>query len=196
MTSTSTVPSVRRIVLTFGLIAGGILSLMMLISMSFMDQIGFDRAEVIGYTTMVLAFLLVFFGVRSYRDTMTDGTIGFWKAFGVGLLIVAVASACYMVAWEFISYFVVPDFLDKYTAHALAQAQAAGATAEQLAAQAREMERYKALYANPLIHAAITFVEPFPVGIVMSLVSAGILRRARAPGVGAVSIGSTSPIPS
>ena len=86
----------RKIVLTFGLIAGGILSLMMLLTIPFMDQIGFERGEVIGYTTMVLAFLMIFFGVKSYRDNVAGGTVSFGRAFLVGLLITAVASVCYV----------------------------------------------------------------------------------------------------
>ena len=86
----------RKTVLTFGLIAGAILSIMMLATIPFHDEIGFDRAEVIGYTTMVLAFLLIFFGVRSYRDNVRGGSVSFGRAFAVGALIVAVASACYV----------------------------------------------------------------------------------------------------
>jgi hypothetical protein len=80
----------RKIVLTFGLIAGAVLSVMMLITIPFEDKIGFDRGELIGYTTMVLAFLMVYFGVRSYRDNVAGGTVGFWRAIVVGLLITAV----------------------------------------------------------------------------------------------------------
>ena len=65
----------KRIVLTFGLISGVLLSAMMVGMMPFIDQIGMDRGMVIGYTTMVLAFLLVFFGIRTYRETVGDGRI-------------------------------------------------------------------------------------------------------------------------
>jgi hypothetical protein len=182
----------RKIVLTFGLIAGAILSLMMAISMAFHDQIGFDRGMIVGYTSMVLSFLLVYFGVRRYRDTVAGGTIGFWRAFFVGFLITAVASLCYVVAWEVLSHFYMQDYMDKYAAYALAKAQAAGATPEQLAAQAQEMARFKALYANPFIKAAFTFLEPLPVALVMSLLSAGLLRR-RGESPERIPVGSTAP---
>ncbi|MFI5244520.1 MAG: DUF4199 domain-containing protein, partial [Gemmatimonadales bacterium] len=80
----------RKIVLTFGLIAGGILSAMMLLTLPFQDRIGFDKGEVIGYTTMVLAFLMVYFGVRSYRDNVAGGIVTFGRALMVGLMITAV----------------------------------------------------------------------------------------------------------
>jgi uncharacterized membrane protein YqjE len=86
----------RRIVLTFGLIAGALLSVMMLITLPFHDEIGFDRSAIVGYTTMVLAFIMVFFGVRSYRDNVAGGTVSFGRAFIVGLLITAIASVCYV----------------------------------------------------------------------------------------------------
>ncbi|MGE3526131.1 MAG: DUF4199 domain-containing protein, partial [Gemmatimonadales bacterium] len=106
----------RKIVLTFGFIAGGILAVMMLVTIPFQDTIGFDKGMVIGYTTMVLAFLMVFFGVRAYRDNVAGGKVGFGRAFVVGLLIVGVATACYVATWEVIYYKLMPDFGDKYAA--------------------------------------------------------------------------------
>jgi hypothetical protein len=82
----------KKIVLTYGLIAGAMLSAMMLATVPFMEKIG-DYGELIGYSTMVLAFLLVFFGVRSYRDNVRGGTVGFGRAFLVGLSIAFLASA-------------------------------------------------------------------------------------------------------
>lgn len=168
----------KKIVLTFGLIAGAILSGMMLATMPFMDRIGFDRGEVIGYTSMVMAFLLIFFGVRSYRDTVSGGVVSFGRAFKVGALIALVGSACYVATWQVIYYGgMADDFMDRYQAHALEQERAAGASEAALAAKREEMERFAALYDNPLINVAITFLEPLPVGLVIALVSAGILRR-------------------
>jgi hypothetical protein len=171
----------KRVVLTFGFISGGLLSLMMVVSMFFVDQIGFDRSEVLGYTTMVLAFLLVFFGIKSYRDNIAAGSVTFGKAFAVGLLIALVTSACYVATWEVIYYAVFPDFADKYAAHAIEKARTSGASAAQIAEQTRQMAQFKEAYKNPLINVGYTFIEVFPVGLVMTLVSAGILRR-RSPG--------------
>ena len=169
----------RRIVLTFGLIAGGLLSLMMLGNMLVVDRIGFDHGEVIGYTTMVLAFLLVYFGIRSYRDNVAGGTVGFGRALAVGLLIVLVASACYVATWEVEYFALFPDFADKYAAHVIERARAAGASPAELDARIREMEQFRVMYRNPLINVAYTFLEPLPVGLPFALVSAGILSRRR-----------------
>ena len=169
----------KRIVLTFGLIAGAILSAMMVATVPFVDQIGMDRGMIIGYTTMVLAFLLVFFGIRSYRETVGDGRISFARALGVGLLIMTICSICYVVTWEIVYFNFLPDFGDKYAAYAIEKARAAGASPEEIARQTEEMRQFKAMYDNPFYNAAFTFLEPLPVGIPMTLISAAILSRRR-----------------
>lgn len=168
----------KRTVLVFGLIAGAVLSAMMLATVPFMDRIGFDRGEIIGYTSMVLAFLLIFFGVRSYRDRF-GGYLGFVRAFGVGAMIVGVASLCYVATWQVIYYKFAPDFMVKYQAHTLEKARADGATEEAIAKKKEELDKFATLYRNPAINAAITFVEPLPVGLVIALVSAAVLSRRR-----------------
>ena len=168
----------RRIVLTFGLISGAALSAMMAISMAFHDQIGFGNAGlIIGYATMVLAFLMIFFGVRSYRDKVGGGAVTFGKAFQVGLLITLLSSACYVASWQVVYRNFMPDFMDKYSAHELDKARQAGATEAQLAAQSREMADFNEMYKNPLVNIAFTLLEPLPVGLVITLISAAVLKR-------------------
>ncbi|HWA17056.1 MAG TPA: DUF4199 domain-containing protein [Gemmatimonadales bacterium] len=174
----------QRIVLTFGLIAGAILSGMMLLALGFQDQIGFDRGAIVGYTSMVLAFLMTYVGIRTYRDNVAGGTVRFGKAFKVGLLITLVASACYVATWEVIYYQLAPDFTEKYAAHAIEKAKAAGATEAQIAARQAEMAKFAGLYRNPLVNIAITLLEPLPVGLLFTLMAAGILSRKRVPGDG------------
>lgn len=169
----------RKIVLTFGLIAGAILSAMMLITLVFTDQVDFDKGEVIGYSTMVLAFLMIYFGVKSYRDSVAGGSVTFGRAFKVGVSIMAIASVCYVATWQLVYYKLAPDFLDKYTAYAMEKAKKSGASEEKLAAQKKEMEEFAELYKNPLVNIAMTFLEPLPVGLVFTLVTAGVLCRRR-----------------
>ena len=169
----------RKIVLTFGLIAGAILSAMMLITLPFQDRIGFDKGAIIGYTTMVLAFLMVFFGVKSYRDNVTGGSVTFGRAFKVGLMITAVASVCYVTTWEVIYYQLAPDFGEKYAAYSLEKAKKSGATDAQIAVQTKQMAQFKEMYKNPLVNIAYTLLEPLPVGILFTLVTAGVLSRKR-----------------
>jgi hypothetical protein len=169
----------RKIVLTFGLIAGAILSAMMLLTLPFQDQIGFDKGAIIGYTTMVLAFLMVFFGVKSYRDNVVGGSVTFGRAFIAGLLITAVASVCYVATWEVIYYKLAPDFSDKYAAYTVEQARKSGASDAQLAETRKQMEAFKEAYKNPIVNIAYTLIEPLPVGLLFTLVAAGVLSRKR-----------------
>jgi hypothetical protein len=169
----------RKIVLTFGLIAGAILSVMMLITLPFQERIGFDKGAIIGYTTMVLAFLMVFFGVRSYRDNVAGGSVTFGRAFAVGLLITIVASVCYVATWQLIYYRLTPDFGDKYAAYAIEKAKKSGATDAQIAEKTKEMAQFSQMYKKPLVNIALTFLEPLPVGILFTLITAVALSRKR-----------------
>jgi hypothetical protein len=166
-------------VLSFGLMSGALLSVMMLATLPFMDRIGFDRGELIGYSTMVLAFLMVYFGVRSYRDEVAGGSVSFGRAFMVGLAITLVSSCCYVASWQFIYYRLAPDFVDKYATYAIQKAKRAGASAAQVAARENEMAEFKALYENPLVNIGLTFLEPLPVGLLFTLGSAFALSRKR-----------------
>ncbi len=169
----------RKIVLTFGLIAGAILGAMMLLTIPFMDRIGFDKAAIIGYTTMVLAGLMTYFGVRAYRDEVAGGTVSFGRAFQVALLITAVSTVCYAATWQLIYHKITPDFLEKYTAHVIAQEREAGSSDAQIAKKAAEMEAFGEMYKNPLVNIGFTLLEPLPVGLLVSLVSAGVVSRRR-----------------
>jgi len=169
----------KRVVLTFGLISGAILSVMMLATMPFHDAIGNDAALVLGYTTMVLAFLLIYFGVRSYRDNVAGGRVSFMKALGVGMLIALVASACYVATWEALYFGGKSDYIEKYQAREMEKMRKSGVSEAQIAAKQQEMQKFAEMYKNPLINSAMTLMEPLPVAIVFSLVSAGILSRRR-----------------
>jgi Protein of unknown function (DUF4199) len=167
----------KKIVLTFGLISGAILSAMMLLTLAFTHTQGYDYGELFGYSTMVLAFLLIFFGVRSYRDNVGGGRVGFWRALAVGSLIAFVSSACYVATWEAIYFTVMPDFMSKYEQHELQRAREKGASEAVLAQKKAEMDHMAVMYKNPAFNVAITFMEPLPVGLVIALFSAGVLSR-------------------
>ena len=166
----------KKTVITFGLIGGAISAINTLVAVPFADRIGFEKGEIIGYTTIVLSALMIFFGVKSYRDNVAGGTISFGKAFQVGLLIALIASACYVVTWEFAYFKLMPDFWDKYSAYAVAKAKSSGASPESIQAQVDQMKKFKEYYDNPIYNAAITLIEPLPIGLLMTLLSAGILR--------------------
>jgi hypothetical protein len=174
----------KKIVLTFGLISGALMALFMFATLPFLDRIGMDRMVFVVYTWMVLAFMLVFFGIRSYRENVGGGAITFGRAFAVGILITVISSLCYVLAWQILYYNFMPDFFEKYSAHVIEKARASGATPEALQAQAKQLEQDIRLFKNPFFHVAFVFIEPFPVGLVITLISAAILRK-RKPAHGA-----------
>ena len=104
----------KKTVLTWGLIGGVVISALMLGSIPFARKIGFDKAEFVGYTIMVAAFLMVFFGIRSYRENVGGGTISFGRAFAVGALITLITSVCYVVTWEIMYFKFMPNFMNDY----------------------------------------------------------------------------------
>ncbi|MDX2217470.1 MAG: DUF4199 domain-containing protein [Burkholderiales bacterium] len=169
----------KKIVLTFGLIAGAIMSAMLVVAIPFKDTLDFDKGAIVGYTSMVLAFLMVYFGVRTYRDNVAGGSITFGRAFKVGLLITLISSTCYVATWQVVYYKFLPDSGQKYVAHELEKARKAGAPEARLAEMKAEMDSFLVMYQNPLFNIAITFIEPLPVGIVFTLGSAWFLSRRR-----------------
>ena len=182
----------KKTVLTFGLIAGAIMALMMFCTLPFLDKIGFDKGEIIGYTTMVAAFLMIFFGIRSYRENIGGGKISFARAFAVGILITVVACLCYVVAWEIIYFNFMPDFGEKYASYVIGKLKASGASQQVIEAQMQQMKSFKAMYDNPLVNSAISFLEPFPVGLIVTLISALILRKKSSKQQNEESVGGTS----
>lgn len=183
----------KRIVLTFGLIAGAMLSLMMAVTMFFFDQVERGYGEILGYTTMVLAFLMVYFGIRSYRDNVAGGVISYWKGFAIGIGITLITCVCYVATWEVVYRKVVPDFYTKYAAMVVDQARAKGATQAELDAKAAQVAKQVEMYKNPILNVALTFIEPFPVGLLFTLASAGILRRKRRISGGHAAIDAAMP---
>jgi len=168
----------KRIVIIFGLISGVISSALMFLTLPFMHNgtVNFENGYVIGYTAILLSFLLVIFGIRSYREN-NGGTITFGRAFTVGILITLISCVFYVASWEVIYYKIMPDFADRYAAHAISDMRAKGATDAAIAAKKVEMEKMKTMLDNPLLNAAMTFIEPFPVGLIVTLISAAVLRR-------------------
>jgi hypothetical protein len=177
----------QRIVWTFGLIAGTILAglLVAMVQMCMDENADLEKSEIVGYSGMVLAFVMVFVGIRSYRENAGGGTITFGKAFKVGIIITLIACAIYVVTWQIVYFNFVPDFGEKYAARVIKQMQEDGATGAAVVAKREELAKFAKLYKNPLFNAGITFLEVFPVGLVVTLISAAILRKRSAPGFAA-----------
>ena len=166
----------KKTVWTYGLISGAVSVATVLAALPFMNSKDLGKGEIFGWTSIVLAALLIFFGVRSYRENVGNGKISFGRGLAVGILIALISAAGYVAAWEVV-YYSSPGFTDKIFDKQVEDLKAAGAPQEKIDETAQKVESFKKLYANPLVNVAFTFIEPFPVGILMTLISAFILRR-------------------
>jgi len=169
----------KKTVLTFGLISAAVAALLVFATMPFVYRYGFDKGLIVGYTLIVVSLLLVPFGIWSYRENVGGGKITFGRAFAVGILITVISCIGYVVAWEIVYYNFLPDFAEKYTAYMVEKAKAAGATQQAIEATLQEGKGMKAMLDNPLVFAAIGFTEPFPVGLIITTISALVLRKKR-----------------
>jgi hypothetical protein len=169
----------KKIVLTYGLIAGAIVSVMILGSVPLWNRgiLNFDNSEVVGYTTIVIALSMIFFGIKSCRDYQFDGSITFWQGVKIGLMITLIGSVIYVFAWQVSFNFLPPDFTDRMWQHFIDNAKSSARNEAELNAALQQIETWKESYKNPLWRFGLTLMEIVPVGILITVISAAILRK-------------------
>jgi len=169
-----------KTILTWGLVAGLVVGVpMFVITLTLGGHIGGPYGMLVGYLTMLVALSAVFVGVKRYRDRELGGVIGFWQAFGIGLAISIVAGVCYVLAWEVTQAFLPMDFGVAFAKSYVEQQKAAGVTGDALVKLTAEMDKFARDYHDPLYRLPMTFIEIFPVGVLVSLVTAALLRNSR-----------------
>jgi hypothetical protein len=172
----------KKIVLTFGAIAGVLTIIFTFTVMTLCERemISFERAELVGYASMVIALSMIFFGIKSYRDNYGNGAITFWKGVQVGVLITCIGSAGYVIGGELYNA-INPEFtlavMEKYKEFETAKMKQKGASQEEIDAVVKQMTDMVKMMENPLIRFAIYLVEIFPVGVIITLLSAALLRK-------------------
>jgi uncharacterized protein DUF4199 len=167
-------------ILGYGVVAGIIVGAPMIVTfVLFSDHLPLAWGMVVGYTSMLVALSTIFVAIKRRRDADLGGVIGFWQAFGIGLGISVVASVFYVATWEALQAFTHMDFAGGYSKALIEQQKAAGASAEALAKLNAEMEQFRTDYANPLFRLPMTFIEIFPIGVLVSAVAAALLRNRR-----------------
>lgn len=171
----------KKNIIIYGLIAGIIVSTSMLIVVNNYSHcegnVDFDSSMLIGYASMLIAFSLVFVGIRNYRNEYNNGVISFGKAFKTGFFIVLIASTIYVVAWLIDFFWFVPDFGEKYAKHMLDEMKASGKSQLEIDKEAKEMADFVVMYKNPFFNAMMTYMEILPVGLLVTLISSLILKR-------------------
>lgn len=169
-----------RTILVFGAIAGFVVGGFLFgTTVALHGRPLLEHGLLIGYTSMLVALSAVFIGIKRHRDIDRGGVIGFWPAFGMGVAMSVVAGIFYVLAWEAAMAVTQADFASTYAAFVLEQEKANGASAEALATLTAQLDEFKVQYADPLFRLPMTFAEIFPVGVLVSLVSAALLRNRR-----------------
>jgi hypothetical protein len=166
-----------RIILTYGLISG-LVVVLGIIGTILMPGGGAPHSSVwLGYLIMLVGLSSILVGVKQHRDRALGGVIRFRTALGIGLGIAVIASLAYVAVWEVYLAITHYAFMDQYTAQILAAKRAAGVTGAAYAKAEAEMETMRRNYANPLFRFAEAFAEIFPVGLLIALASAALLRN-------------------
>ena len=168
----------KKTILKYGAIAGLITTGMMIISTTLHKlNPDFKGSEIIGFTGMFIAFIFIFIGIKSFRDKQNSGVISFGTGFKIGLLISLIASTMYVLTWMIECHFFFPDFMEKYAAQAIEEAQRSGQSAMEIEATKQEMNKYIEWYKNPMLLMALTYMEILPIGLIFTLLSALILKK-------------------
>lgn len=170
----------KKFMLTYGVISGVVIIGSVILSLALSDAgEDFPALEWLGYLVMIVAFSVIFVGIKRYRDQELGGVIKFGTAFKLGLGITLVASLIYVIAWEINLAATDYTFIDEYTASIIEAREAEGLAGTELEKVTAEMEQLKARYNNPLFRLLITFSEIFPVGLLITLIAAGVLRNSK-----------------
>ncbi len=165
----------KRIIITYGTISSVIIALMMFVMMAAFETVGMEGSMIVGYASMVLSFCLIFFGLKSYKKN-NDGRITFLDGIKIGLAITAIACTVYTIIWMILSVTVYKNFMADYSNAVIEQAKKAGQSVAEIQKLTKEMQKATEDYQNPVYRAAMTFCEPLPVGIIVTLISSLIVR--------------------
>ena len=172
----------KKVVITFGLLGGAVIAALVWSTATLVDRdmIGFERLEIVGYTSMLIALSMVFFGIKSFRDNYSGGSITFWKGMQVGMLISLIAGLVYWgsaVSYGAANPGFEQRFMNKFTELKVGQLEQQGAPQEKIDAGKAEVQMMQTLFESPVLFFVICLVEILPVGFIVSLISAGLLRK-------------------
>ena len=166
-----------KISLSWGLLSGVVSAGLLIATIPYVNTVNYRRGDVLGYTSIAVSALLVFLGVRSYRQNSSGGRLSFGRGLAVGVLITLISSACHVATFHVLYFKVFPDLGDKYTACLIQRAKDSGASDQKVRQTAELAQKLKRLYDNPATNAAVAFAESFPVGAFAAVLSAAILKR-------------------
>jgi Protein of unknown function (DUF4199) len=168
----------HKIILRYGLYSGALAAVLMILNALYLTTVTtFDNAAITGYIGILLSLIFVFIGVRVYRDEACGGHITFLSALKAAALIALINCICYAILWMIVSDWLMPDFLDKYGQYYVDKMRAEKAPEAEIQKMVADMADFKVMYANPFYKFALTLMEPLPVAVVVTFLSALILKK-------------------
>jgi len=170
----------QKNIIIYGLTAGIVVSILMLFNINYVSQAGnvdYNTSLLLGYASMLIAFSLVYVGIRNYRDKYNGGVISFGQAFKLGIMMVLIASTIFVVIWLIDYFFFIPDYMEKYSVHELDKLKASGASQVEIDKETKELANFARMFKNPFFNAMMTYAEILPVGLIVTLISSLILKR-------------------
>lgn len=163
----------KKIILIFGAVIGILLTTNSIFHLNIMySNPDYQGNDVLGYATQIAMFSIIYFGLKNYRDKFLDGKIGFSKALKTGALICFIASTIYVVIGLLYYYLFIPDFMDVYTDYMIRRS-----APEEIEAVTEQMTNFKEMYKNPLFAILISYIEVFPIGMIVTLVCSFIVKK-------------------
>ncbi|MGK4567718.1 DUF4199 domain-containing protein [Flavobacterium sp. 3HN19-14] len=168
----------KKIIIKYGFISGAIATIFMVIASVMMhNDPNFHGSMIMGFGGMLIAFSFIFLGIKNFRDKQNGGTVSFGKALQIGILIALISATCYTGVWMLEHHFLYPDFMEKYSALQLKHLSESGLSAGEVQTKTAEIMKMKEDYKNPFMRIMYTYMEIFPLGIIVALISALILKK-------------------
>jgi len=166
----------KKTILTFGPISAAMMAVMYVFMCLARDSGNILLSQILTYAGVVVLFVMLFMGIKSYRGHAPGGFITFGKAFKVGIYISLVSSLCSAIIWLILYNPIFKDFMEQHTAVLIEKLNASGASIAEIAAKKEEMLKHTGLYENPIYRAGIIFIQGFPVEAIMTVIASFVLK--------------------
>ena len=172
----------KNVIFRYGIISGLVIASLMLITTlitkaTASKAASFEYGMIIGYTNMVLAFSVVYFAMKKYRDSHNNDKLSIREGLLIGLGVTTIATIFYSLMWLFVYYNIIPNFIDEYSAYALDKLMTSGAKEIEIEQHQKGMDSFREMYQTPFSIFLITLIEPLPVGVLVTVISTMFLRK-------------------
>lgn len=166
----------KKIILRYGLYCGITICVLFLLSWYVMDDLSFVSQEVLGYASMIIALLFVFFGIKHFRDIENQGKVAFKQALTIGVLISLITAIVFGILDVIYTEILNPAFMEDYYTASVEQMRQT-LPPEEFKTKLAELESQKHLFSNPLFSFGLMAMTVFVIGFIISLISSLILQR-------------------